>query len=112
MAFTVSMESVDADVFYVEQLSNEPSLQRNNSPKCLNLAELSGTDAREIPTISSVASPEPDIVTLDDDSNEPTMAYGFGRQFPIIPPSLNDSNLPRNPFNILAKMAVVNPTGD
>ena len=40
------------------------------------------------------------------------MPYGFGRQLPIVPPSLNDLNLPPNPFNILATMAVVNHTED
>ena len=40
------------------------------------------------------------------------MPYGFGRQLPIGPPSLNDLNLPRNPLNILATMAVVNHTED
>ena len=65
-----------------------------------------------MPTISSVASPKPYIVTLNDDSNEPTMPYGFGRQLPLIPPSLNDLNLPPNPFNILPTMAPVNLTGD
>ena len=37
------------------------------------------------------------------------MPYGFGQQLPIVPPSLNDLNLPPNPFNILATMAVVHP---
>ena len=41
-------------------------------------------------------------------SNEPTIPYGFGRQLPIVPPSLNDLNLPPNPFNILATMAIAN----
>ena len=59
-------------------------------------------------SLSSIASPEPQIVMIDDDSNEPTMPYGFGRQLPIIPPSLNYLNLPPNPFNILATMAVAN----
>ena len=40
------------------------------------------------------------------------MAYGFGRQFPIIPPSLNDLNLPPNPYNILATMAEVSQEHD
>ena len=40
------------------------------------------------------------------------MPYGFGRQFPIVPPSLNDLNLPPNPFNILATMAIANNTED
>ena len=40
------------------------------------------------------------------------MPYGFVRQLPIVPLSLNDLNLPPNPFNILATMAVVNHTKD
>ena len=61
-------------------------------------------------SISSIASPEPQIVTIDDDSNEPTMPYGFGRQLPIVPPSLNNLNLPSNPFKILATMIIANNT--
>ena len=63
-------------------------------------------------SISSIASPEPQLVTIDDESSEPMMPYGFGRQLPIIPPSLNDLNLPPNLFNILATMAVANNTED
>ena len=106
------MDSVDSDVFFVEQLSNEPSPQRNNSPHMLNSTQASETHAREMPTFPSVASPKPDIVTLDDGSNESTIPYQFGRQLPIITPSLNDLNLPPNPFNIQATMAPVNTTGD
>ena len=40
------------------------------------------------------------------------MPYGFGQQHPIVPPSLNDLNLPPNPFNILATMAIVHNTTD
>ena len=46
-------------------------------------------------------------MTIDTDSNEPTFLYVFGTQHPIVPPSLNDLNLPPNPFNVLATMAVV-----
>ena len=63
-----------------------------------------------LPSASSIASPEPQILTIHDDSNEPTIPYGFGGQLPIVPPNLNDLNLPPNPFNILATMAVVNHT--
>ena len=112
MASNISLDSVVTNVFFVEQLSNDPSPQRNISPSFLNSTELSETYTTEMPTISLVASPEPQIVTLNDDSNEPTMTYGFGRQLPIIPPSLNDLNLPPNPFNILATMAVVNHERD
>ena len=38
------------------------------------------------------------------------MPYGFRRQLPIVPPSLNDLNLPRNPFFILATTAAASNT--
>ena len=90
----------------------ERSLEENrpikkNTPTVLNSTELSGAMATEIITISSVASPEPRIVTIDSHSNEPTISYGFGSQHPIVPPSLNDLNLPPNPFNVLARIAVI-----
>ena len=47
------------------------------------------------------------MVTIESDSNEPTFPYDFGAQYPIVPPSLNDLNLPANPFNILASMEVI-----
>ena len=93
--------------FYVEQLSSQASPQRNKYPKTLNSTELSGTLTRKMPTISSVTSPKPDIVTLDHNSNGPTFPYGFGAQKPIVPSSLNDLNLPPNPINTLAAMTVV-----
>ena len=51
-------------------------------------------------------------MTIDSDSNEPTMQNEFERQLQIIPPKLNDLKLPPNPFNILATMAVVNYAED
>ena len=107
MSSTISLDSTDSDVFYVEQLSDAPSPRRNNSPDILYSTEHSQHRAMRMPSISTIASPQPHIFTINDDSNEPTMPYGFGRQLPIIPPSLNDLNLPPNPFNILATMAVV-----
>ena len=65
-----------------------------------------------MPSVSLIATPEPQIFTIDDDSNEPTMPYGFKRQLPIVPRSLNDLNLPPNPFNMLNAMAVVSQTQD
>ena len=112
MASNSSLNSTDSDVFYVEQSSNDQSIPRPNTPIFLNFTEISGDDTREMISISSIASPEPQIVTIDDDSNEPTMPYGFGRQFQIVPPSLKDLNLPPNPFNILATMAIANNTED
>ena len=56
----------------------------------------------------SIASPQPYIFTINDDSNEPTIPYALERQLPIVPPSLNDLNLPPNHFNVLATMAIAN----
>ena len=112
MSSNNSLDSVDSDVFFVEQISNEPSPQRNNSPNILNSTKLSQTHTAGMLSVSSNASPEPQILTIYDDSNEPTTPYGFGRQLPIVPLSLNDLNLPPNSFNILATMAVVNHTED
>ena len=112
MASNISIDSVEYDVLFVEQISNEPSPQRNNSPDILNSTELLQNHTARMPSVSPIASPEPQIWTTDDDSNEPTMPYEFGLQLPILPPSLNDLNLPPTPFNILATMAVVNHTED
>ena len=104
----LSLDSTtDSDVFYVERSSTEGSSIRIDTPTVLNSTELSGAMERETITISSVASREPQIVTIDSDSNEPTFAYGFGNQYPIMPPSRNDLNLPHNPFNVLVTMAVI-----
>ena len=110
MASNFSLNLTNSDVFYVEQSSNDQSIPRPNTPIVLNSTEISGDDTREMISIPSIASPEPQMVTIDDDINEPTMPYGFGRQLPIIPPRLNDLNLPPNPFNILATMAVASNT--
>ena len=113
MASNTSIDSTESDVF-VEQIniSNGPSPQRHNSPDNLNSTALSTTHTAGMPSVSSVAFPEPQIVTLNDDSNEPTITYGFGWQLPIIPLSLNDLNLPPNPLNFLATMVVVNQEHD
>ena len=110
MSSNISLDSTDSDVFYVEQISIEPIPQRNNSPDILHSTERSEHHATSMPSISTIASPQPYIFTFNDDSNESTTPYGFGRQLPIIPPSLNDLNLPPNPFNILATMAIANNT--
>ena len=109
LASNVSRNIIDSDVLYVEQSSNDPSLPRPNTPIVLNFTEMSGNDAREFITISSIALPGPQFVIIDSYSNEPTRPYGFGWKLPFIPPSLSDLNSPPSPFNILATMAVANP---
>ena len=99
--------STDSDVFYMKHSSPESSPIRNNTPAILNSSQLSGAMEPEAITISSVASPEPHLVTIDSDSNEPLFPYAIGIEHPIVPPRLNDLNLPPNPFNVLATMAVI-----
>ena len=108
----ISTASDNSDVFYVEQSSTEPSPPRHNTPNLLNSTELSEQHIARMPSVSSIASAQPQIFTIDDDSNETTMPYGFGRQLPVVPPSLNDPNLPPNPFNILATMGLADYTED
>ena len=112
MSSNISLDSTDSEVFYVEQISNELSPQRTNSPDIFNSTERSEHHATKMPSISTIASSQPYIFTIKDDSNEPTIPYGFGRQLPIVPPSMNDLSLPPNPFNILATMAIANNTED
>ena len=112
MTSIISIASSDSDVFYEEQTSNEPSPQRNNSPSILNSTETSQPYLARMPSVSSISSPEARIFTIDDNSNKPTMPYGFGRQLPTVPPSPNDLNLPPNLCTILHTMAVVTQTHD
>ena len=74
-----------SDVFYAERSSEESSPIKKNTPAVINSTELSGALERETSTISSVASPEQQIVTIASHSNEPTFPYGFGNQNPISP---------------------------
>ena len=102
-----SLNWTDLDIFYVEQLSGDQNPQRNSSPQILNSTALSGSPWKEVLTISSVPSPETHFITITSDSNDITISYGYGRQDPIIPPSLGDLNLPPNPFKTLAMMKFV-----
>ena len=112
MSSNISIDSIDSDVFYVEHISNEPSPHQKNLPNILNSTEVSEHHTARTPSISTIASTEAYIFTINDDSNEPTIPDGFGRQLLIVPPSLNDLNLPPNSFNVLATMAIANNTGD
>ena len=67
----VTFDSNDSDVFYVEEPSGDQSLPRPNTPNKFNSTEFSGTHIREKITISIVTSPEPIIITIEEDSNEP-----------------------------------------
>ena len=99
-----SFNPTNSDIFYAEQLSGEQSTKRNNTPENPNSTELSGAHASKNIIFSSVASPDPHIITINSVSKR------YGRQDPIIPPSLIAVNLTPNPFNILATVAVAPPT--
>ena len=60
-------KSTVSDVFYFKRLLAEHSRTRNNTPEVLNCIHLSGALAREVMTISSVASPKPQIVIIESD---------------------------------------------
>ena len=88
---SLDFSSTESDVNYVERSSEDGSPVRHKTPAVLNSTQLSGTLARKTITISSVASPQPQIVT-DSDSNEPTLSHRFSNQRPIVPLCLNDLN--------------------
>ena len=71
----MSIDSADSDVCFVEQISNEPNPQRHNSPNILNSTELSMIHTTGMPSVSPIAFPVPQKLTLNDDANEPTMPY-------------------------------------
>ena len=94
-------------MFFVERSIEEDSPARNNTPAVLSLLQLSGAKAMETLTISSVASLEPQVVYIDSDSNEPTFPFGFGSQYPKVTASFNGLNVPLNPINVMATMAMI-----
>ena len=84
-------ESNDSDLFYVKQSSNELSPPRPNAPIVFNSTEMSGNNTQEMMTLSSIASPGPQIATIDSDANEPTMPIEFGQQLPTFPTNFERS---------------------
>ena len=101
--------STGTDVFLCVALVREGSPARTKTPAVLNSTQLSGAIAWETIKISSLASQKAEIVTIESDSNEPTITYGLGNQHPNVSPSFNDLNLPPNPFNVLKTMVVIQP---
>ena len=77
-----------------------------NTQDVLKSTETSEALAREVITISSGGSLEPNILTIESDSNEPTMLYAYGRQQLFIRPKFKDLNLQMNPLDV---MTLVSP---
>ena len=65
-----SFNSTDSQTLYVEQSSTELSPRRINAPEILNSTELSGASPIEHITLSSVVSPELQLITIHSDSDE------------------------------------------
>ena len=97
----ITSDSTDSDVFNVERSSGDYSSTRIFTPDIFNSTELSGAHAAEVIKFSPVASREPQMVTIESVSKQPTIPYGYERQQTVIPPSFNDLNLPMNPFIII-----------
>ena len=96
----------------MEQWCGEKGPPRNNTPDIIKVKELSAAPASEICTISSMAFPEPQIAKIHSSSKDPTIPHGYGKEDQKIYPSLNDLNLPPNPFNNLATMTVISPKAE
>ena len=69
MASNMSTNSIDSEAFRVAQSSKDQSLPTPYTPIVLNSTKMSGNDTREMIAISSNALPEPQIVTIESDSN-------------------------------------------
>ena len=107
MDLSLDSSSTESDVFYVQQSSLEGSPVRNNTPCDSQLDGDIRSYGKRSHHIFLWRLSGTLIVTLDSDSNDPTVPYGFGSQQPIVPPSLDELNPPPNPFNMLATMAVI-----
>ena len=92
MSSNISLDSTDSDVFYVEQLSDEPSPRRNNSPDILNSTERSEHQA----AISAFNNWETSFTSADDNtfytSDEPRRVY-----WDLSSDDDLGSSVPRNP---------------
>ena len=73
----------------------------NQAQSSVNLesTELSLAMAKEIITITSVTSPEPENVTIESDSDDLSIPYGYGRQVPVVLP-IHELDLPIKAFNV------------
>ena len=98
---SLASSSTKFDVLYVEHASEEVSPARSNTLAVLNSRQLSGALARGTITISSVVPLEP------QNDNKIRLQWANGNQHPIESPSLDDSNLPPNPINVLNTIVAI-----
>ena len=71
----ISPESNDSDLLYLDQSSSESSPPTLNRTIVLNSTEMSVKNTQEKIALSSIASLGSQIVTIDNDLNEPTIPY-------------------------------------
>ena len=74
-----SFNSTHSHVFYMEQSSGEQNPPKNSNLEVFSCTELSGAQAMEVITLSSVASLEPQIATINSYSKEATLHYSYGK---------------------------------
>ena len=102
---SITPDSSNSDVFYVERSSGEESTAESNNWNVLNPTNLFGVHARDVIRMSSLASPQLYIVTIESDSTKMKIPYAYGNQQPIIPPSINDLHLPINFFKMMTPIS-------
>ena len=98
-------QCTESDVFCVERLLGQHNLHRSKTSENVNSTHLSGAIAREVITISSVAPPEPQGVTIESNSIVFTLFYGYGRQQPEIRFSLTGLKLLGNAYNVMTPIS-------
>ena len=99
--------STESDIFYVERSSEESSPIRNNTPAVLIFMELSGAIAKEIITISSVASPKDELWRLTQTLTNAQFHIGLAFNTQLCHPASMVSTCRPNLLNMLATMAVI-----
>ena len=87
MNWVNSLDSLSAhsDVFYVERSSGEHTSPRPQTPNNLISTELSAVYVKNLITISRITSLEPNIMSIESDTIELTVVYGYGRRYSIFP---------------------------
>ena len=81
--------SRDSDASCVERSSGKQTPTRHNTQNVIISAELSEVHVGDMNlvmmTVVPPTSPQPNFVTMESDTKEPTIPFGCGRQDPVIP---------------------------
>ena len=83
---SITPDSSDSDIFYVERLSGKHTPPRHTIQNVPDFTELSGVHVGDLIKISPVTSPKLNIETIESHTNELTIPYGYRRQDPMFHP--------------------------